>query len=1022
MSVVVLAWNAWDATRACLDSLRPTLGVHDQVVVVDNGSTDATAAQLRRYPWVEVVTNAENRGFAGGCNDGARAARHPVLIFLNNDTVLAGRWLDPLVAPLADGSVGAAGPRSNFVSGPQIVESASYAPRDTAAMRRFARAWAEDNRGRTTEVERLVGFCLAVRADAFDEIGGFDEGYGIGGYEDDDLCRRILETGRRLVIADESFVHHDGHRTFDANGLDWFAEQESNRDRFQARHGRAGASPCSSPAGDDELLVSACLITKDETDNIATCLASLEGVADEIVVYDTGSSDDTVAKARTLGARVVQGHWDDDFSRARNAALAECRGRWIVWLDADETLETDPSTLRALLAQLDPRIDGLSVPIDNITGTGAGASFVHSACRIFLRQRCEWVGRLHEQIARRDDHGGIHQGTQEVVRINHTGYLESVMVARNKVERNLRLAQAEVDRSEGWEKGYSLTSLGRSYLTAGRLEEAAQHCIAALDHSDNPIIRRLAIRSAAEALLNLGRLDEALAWAQQLRAESTRPVLADLLEGKIRLAKGELAGALTLLDRIGTRSTDDDGFEHARHMYATQRAEALAGLGRHGEAADALLEGLFEHGVLDTHLAIVIDLLERSGRPLSELATAIPADKAPVFLAQVLQLRGDIADEVLEACFASFADPAPVLAAAATAARRLPVERTLAWSARVRAAGFADACPLVALARGDRPALDRARAAAVAHAAFGDERARPAFALALEDASVAERATILAEAEAVCPDLVPAPVASSVAVPGPGTAGTPDDVGAHTQPVVSIVIPCFNHAELTLRCLQSLASHTTAVPHEVIVVDNGSTDATRELAGLAGERFRVVRNEQNIGFGPACNQGASLARGEYVLFLNNDTEVLGGWLEPLVAAMEEDEDLGAVQPKLVYPDGRLNDAGGLVFAGGAPWVYGKGHPDPGAPQFDCRRAPDYASGACLLVRKRAFDEVGGFDDRYAPAYYEDTDLSFALRAGGWSVLYEPASTVVHIEGGTAGTDTSTGLKQYQVRNAERFAA
>ncbi|HXY27767.1 MAG TPA: glycosyltransferase, partial [Acidimicrobiales bacterium] len=1021
-SIVVLAWNAWDATRACLESLRPTLGVHDQVVVVDNGSTDATAQQLARFPWVEVVTNEENRGFAGGCNDGAAAARHGHLVFLNNDTLLAGRWLDALVAPFDDDSVGAAGPRSNFVSGPQVVPEATYAPGDMGALRRFARAWAEDHRGLVGDTDRLVGFCLAVRRDVFEQVGGFDESYGIGGYEDDDLCRRILETGHRLVIAHESFVHHDGHRTFDANGLDWFAEQESNRDRFAARHLR------SAPAGTP--LVSGCLITKDEAENITVCLESLTDLCDEIVVYDTGSSDDTVAMARQAGAVVVEGYWDDDFSRARNAALAHCRGEWIAWLDADETLETpDVGGLRSLLARGERSVDGYAVPIDNLTGTGAGATFVHSACRLFRRAACEWVGRLHEQVARREDHRGINQATQDLARIRHTGYLESVMQARDKVERNLRLASAEVEHAAGWEKGFSLTSLGRSYLTAGRLDEAFVHCRDALAHTDNPIIRRLALRSAAEALFAAGRLDEALEWSARLRAESTKPVLADLLEAKIRLARGEFRSALALFDTVGACSVDDDGFEHAAHMYAASRAEALAGLGRPAEAADALLGALFEHGVLDTHLGAVIEFLELGGRPLTELALAIPADKAPIFFAQLLQLQPHAADAVLEACLECHGDPLPVLATAATLSRRLPVERTLAWSARMREAGLSDACPLVALARGDRSPVDRARAAAVAVAAFGDERARPAFALALKDASIAERATIEAETAAICPTLLPAPLPppqqsdpSSASVSGPASSAPwPSARVAGEMPRVSVVIPCFDRAALTLRCLESLGAHTDPGAYDVILVDNGSTDATVELAGSQSESFRVVRNDHNTGFGPACNQGAALARGQYVLFLNNDTEVLPGWLEPLVAALDEDEDLGAVQPKLLYPDGRLNDAGGLVFAGGAPWVYGKGHPDPADPRFDCRRAPDYASGACLLVRRAAFEEVGGFDDRYAPAYFEDTDLSFALRDRGWSVLYEPASTVVHVEGGTAGTDVGSGLKQYQVRNATRFA-
>ncbi|HEY7946182.1 MAG TPA: glycosyltransferase, partial [Acidimicrobiales bacterium] len=1011
-TIVILAWNAWESTEACLDSLWPTLGVRDQVVVVDNGSTDATARRLPHYRWVEVVTNAENHGFAGGCNDGAARARHDILVFLNNDTVLSGRWLDPLIVPFdEDDGVGATGPRSNFVSGPQVAEGASYLRGDTSGMRKFARSWSQAHRGQTTETERLVGFCLAVRRSTFERLGGFDTAYGIGGYEDDDLCRRIVASDERLLITHESFVHHDGHQTFDANGLDWYAEQESNRSRFESRFGLGQSSR-------DVAKVSACLITKDEEANLATCLASLEGFADEVVIYDTGSTDGTVTLARDLGATVIEGHWDDDFSRARNAALEHCAGDWIAWLDADETLVCDdlPGLVR-LLEHTDPQIDGFSVPIDNLTGVGVGSGFVHSACRLFRRTRCEWTGRLHEQIAGRGDHRGIQQAPLEAARILHTGYLDEVMHSRKKSERNLRVAQAEVEQADGWEKGFSLTSLGRSYLTAGRFSEAFENCRLALDHTDNAITRRLATRTGAEALTHLGRFDEALEWTGTLRTISSSPLQADIAEGKIRLAQGEYQQALDLFDRVGTRQFDDDGFEVANHMLAVERAQALNGLGRTSDAADVLLEVLVDQGVIDVHLGSLVENLRRADRPLDELAAAIPPAKAPQFLAQLLHLTAETADEVLEACVRQMDDTRVVLATAATLARHLPVERALVWSARMRDAGFAARCPLVAIATGEGPAPVRALAAATAFRAFGDERGRDAFVAAWSVAEPAEQQTIRSEATAVCPELIDVVDSHDATASG---AGAPVAIELD-DPRVSIVIACFNRAQLTLSCLQSLQATTEPALYEVILVDNGSSDATVTLAGAQGSRFRVVRNDENTGFGPACNQGAALARGEYILFLNNDTVLLPGWLEPLVGALDEDPALAAVQPKLLYPDGRLNDAGGLVFGGGEPWVYGKGSPEPDAPPFSCRRAPDYASGACLLVRREAFVAVGGFDPRYAPAYYEDTDLSFALRAAGWKVLYEPASQVVHVEGGTAGTDLGEGLKQYQVVNASKFA-
>ncbi|MGH9018474.1 MAG: glycosyltransferase, partial [Acidimicrobiales bacterium] len=749
VSIVILAWNAWESTHVCLESLSSTLGVRDQVIVVDNGSTDATAQRLGRYPWIDVVSNAENHGFAGGCNDGAAVARHEVLIFLNNDTVLSGRWIDPLVVPFdEDAGVGATGPRSNFVSGPQVAEGAAYLRGDVSGMRRFARAWAQDHRGQTTETERLVGFCLAVRTDVFAEIGGFDTAYGIGGYEDDDLCRRIVAHGQRLVIAHESFVHHEGHQTFDANGLDWFAEQETNRERFESRFG-TGRSTHDVPK------VSACLITRDEEANIATCLASLEGLVDEVVIYDTGSTDATVSMARDLGATVIEGYWDDDFSRARNEALAHCTGEWIAWLDADETLVCDDiGGLLRLLDRVDPELDGFSVPIDNLTGVGVGSGFVHSACRLFRRARCEWTGRLHEQIAGRGDHRGIGQAPLEAARIRHTGYLDATMAARNKSERNLRVAQAEVAEADGWDKGFSLTSLGRAHLTAGQFEEAFARCQEGLEHTDNPITRRLATRTGAEALTCLGRYDEALEWLSDLRGMSRSSAQADLAEGKIRLAFGEFDRALELFERVDERQFDDDGFELAPYMFAVQRAEALEGLGRTSDAADVLLDVLHVQGVIDVHLGILVAALKRAGRPLDDLAAVIPAANAPNFLAQVLQLAPAPADGVLEACFAQMADTRVVLATAATLARALPVDRALMWSARMREAGFTANCPLAAIAGGSGAPELRARAAATMMAAFGDPRAPEAFARALADAGPFEIETIRAETTALYPALL----------------------------------------------------------------------------------------------------------------------------------------------------------------------------------------------------------------------------------------------------------------------------
>lgn len=231
---------------------------------------------------------------------------------------------------------------------------------------------------------------------------------------------------------------------------------------------------------------------------------------------------------------------------------------------------------------------------------------------------------------------------------------------------------------------------------------------------------------------------------------------------------------------------------------------------------------------------------------------------------------------------------------------------------------------------------------------------------------------------------------------------------------VSVVIPVLDKAAVTHNCLCALIQHTVAGSYEAIVVDNGSGDATREmLASVDG--LRVIRNDTNLGFVDACNRAARVARGEFVVFLNNDTAVLPGWLDALTSTLKRDPRAGAVGAKLLYPDGRLQEAGSIIWSDGSGWNYGRGE-DPEAPEFNYVREVDYCSGACLMVRRRLFEEIGGFDSRYSPAYYEDTDLCFRLRERGYRVLYQPASQVVHLEGGTAGTDLSSGFKRYQQPN------
>jgi len=235
---------------------------------------------------------------------------------------------------------------------------------------------------------------------------------------------------------------------------------------------------------------------------------------------------------------------------------------------------------------------------------------------------------------------------------------------------------------------------------------------------------------------------------------------------------------------------------------------------------------------------------------------------------------------------------------------------------------------------------------------------------------------------------------------------------------VTIVIPVHGQWHWTERCLRSLALTEAVNLAYVVVVDDASTDQT--LTNL--KRFpwvEVRRAEKNLGFTKACNFGALSVDTEFILFLNNDTEPLPGFLEPLIQCADDETGVGIVGSKLIYPDGILQEAGSIIWRDGSGYNYGKNQ-DAEDYKYINPRNVDYCSGASILIRTSLFREVNGFDERFAPAYYEDVDLSFMARQSGYQTRYEPSSVVIHHEGGSHGRDVAQGLKAYQLVNKEKF--
>jgi GT2 family glycosyltransferase len=241
----------------------------------------------------------------------------------------------------------------------------------------------------------------------------------------------------------------------------------------------------------------------------------------------------------------------------------------------------------------------------------------------------------------------------------------------------------------------------------------------------------------------------------------------------------------------------------------------------------------------------------------------------------------------------------------------------------------------------------------------------------------------------------------------------------HENPLVSVIVPVYNQERFTAACLNSILRELSTIPCELIVVDDGSTDGTAEyLSSCSG--IRVVTHAKNQGFVSSVNDGAAVARGRYLHFLNNDTLVTPGWVSSLLRTFDLRDNVGAVGSQLRAPDGIISEAGALVWRDGNAANFARGR-SPMDPSVCFPREVDYCSGASLMVRADLFAELGGFSREFAPAYYEDVDLCFRLRAAGYRVMYTPESVVVHFEGGTSGQDTSSGIKRYQLINRKKFA-
>jgi GT2 family glycosyltransferase len=355
-SIIILTLNKFDLTKSCIQSIRKHTSEPYELIIVDNGSTDDTVEFLQNQKDIRAIYNEQNAGFAKGCNQGATIATGDSLLFLNNDTVVTENWLKNLLYVLnSNDLIGMVGPVSNSCSGRQKV-NVSYS--DLSGLDEFVHEHCQKYTGVAHYSCRLVGFCLLIKKKVWDEVGSFDEQFGIGNFEDDDLCLRVLEAGYISMIAMDSFVHHVGSATFRTLDVNYFQLLEQNRKKATEKWGDNINSLLNKP----QISISLCMVVNNVEETITNCLESIKGIIDEIIIVDTGSTDQTKEIVSQYTNLIFNFEWNENHAEARNYSFSHATKDYILWLDPSDTLALeDRKKLFQMKRSLDPTYDSVSM-------------------------------------------------------------------------------------------------------------------------------------------------------------------------------------------------------------------------------------------------------------------------------------------------------------------------------------------------------------------------------------------------------------------------------------------------------------------------------------------------------------------------------------------------------------------------------------------------------------------------------------------------------------------------------------
>ena len=681
--------------------LQSTKGPRDHVVIVrrnsneTDGSGVVRSTMLSRISTVEIATSASLEPVLESLS------RYEMVVLTDDGLVPQPRWIDGLVDALSvsssdEGPVIVA-PRSPSVAGVQrIFLTVGIDINVPEQLRSFAQRWERDHCSIVTW-ERYVSSRVFACARS-DLVHALQSGMVDHRDDVDELQLRFYRSllGRGpIAVAHGSIVAFDEVVT---------CEEER------------AMSQTLEPDGQWPLL-SACMIAKDEEHCIADAIRSAQALVDEVVLFDTGSQDATVSIAQELGAKVKVIPWRDNFAWARNQALSHCRGKWILWLDADEEVRGDRAELRRYLLEQSDEIEAYGIRIRNEVGSGLDTPTYHRAARLFRRSEGAWHGSLHEMIWTRARDRTTTMETTNIIEISHKGYLTEFMVAKNKGTRNLALAERGEEFGSPEERDINTA---RSYLLGGEFKRAFDLARQVIREAGNVAFRVFAYRVAMDALLASGEVSAMAELLEEYEAVDVPRNNVAFYRGRYLQSIGENTSALAEFRKITETQADEFGLEISPESCTPYVASCLAELGRYSEAADVLLASIAD-GRMDFHLDILLYLLDRASRSYSELCHYVPSSKRSLVYAQLLQIQPQRAEPVVEDMFNADPHNLHCLAVAATLAKSLSIDDALKWSVRLRDRGLERSCPLRAIAVDvERSGSERGRASELLRERFGE--------------------------------------------------------------------------------------------------------------------------------------------------------------------------------------------------------------------------------------------------------------------------------------------------------------